>query len=126
MRSPLQRGQYVLALDCGHLWSWDDSKGDVPAKVNCIHCEIDKMPPGRKGDRRTIPGTAKMVRPHWENDLFIHAGSVVGMITQGAEASDWFAYGCMADWQDTPLGCWNSEREARKVVEAWVRDHSES
>ena len=41
--SPLQRGQYVLTLECGHKWSWPDAleprEAPVPAEVYCIHCE---------------------------------------------------------------------------------------
>lgn len=37
--SPLQPGQSVLGLACGHLWSWNASKGEPPAEIDCIHCD---------------------------------------------------------------------------------------
>ncbi len=40
MPSPFQRGQYVLTLGCGHLWSYTgDPAPPLRSEINCIHCD---------------------------------------------------------------------------------------
>ena len=56
------------------------------------------------------------------NGTFVLNGSVVGTVNKGA-SGDWFAYGCMSDWEDTHLGSFKSETNARARVEAWVEEH---
>ena len=57
------------------------------------------------------------------NGTFVVGGSVVGTIQQGA-SGNWFAYGCMNDWEDTPLSSFPTESKAKKAVENWVRDNA--
>jgi hypothetical protein len=56
------------------------------------------------------------------NGTFVLGGSVVGTVSQGA-SGDWFAYGCLDDWEDVNLRSHSSEAEAREAVEAWVEEH---
>lgn len=53
LASPFGSGVSVLTLLCGHLWSWNvDKQGEVPAEVDCIHCDREERvrqglePPG--------------------------------------------------------------------------------
>jgi len=54
--------------------------------------------------------------------LSIDGQTVVGTVQLGA-SGDWFAYGCMDDWEDTPLGSFENEKEAKDVVLEWAENH---
>lgn len=43
MPSPLQAGQSVLTLACGHLWSWN-SFDPPPTQIDCTHCDRGAAP----------------------------------------------------------------------------------
>lgn len=60
----------------------------------------------------------------WVNGTFVRRFSVVGTVMKGA-SGDWFACGCLADWEDTHLGSFESESEARKRVEQWVLEQDD-
>lgn len=62
------------------------------------------------------------MRGRWRAGAFIVDGSVVGTAMKGA-GGEWFAYGCMSDWEDTPLGSFGTEQEAHRRVEYWVKDN---
>lgn len=62
-----------------------------------------------------------MPKGRWMNGTFVLDGSVVGTVQQGASGS-WFAYGCLSDWEDTPLRSFPTEGKAKKAVESWVKD----
>ena len=62
------------------------------------------------------------VHSRWLDLMLILDDSVVGTVDRGA-SGDWFAYGCMFDWEDTKLGCFKSEDAAKRTVEAWVREN---
>lgn len=62
------------------------------------------------------------VKAYWRDDMYISQGSVVGTVSQGA-SGDWFAYGCMNDWQDTRLGTYEEKSDAKEAVEHWVNEH---
>ncbi len=54
---------------------------------------------------------------------YVLDGSVVGTVQEGA-SGDWFAYGCLSDWEDTPLRSWPTEDKAKKAVEDWVEENT--
>lgn len=58
----------------------------------------------------------------WKADVLIWAGVVVGTVSLGASGS-WFAYGCLDDWEDTRLGVYEHEADARQRVEEWAGEH---
>lgn len=49
--------------------------------------------------------------------------SIVGSVDAFASGGTWEAWGCFDEWQDTPLGQYKSQDEAKQAVEDWVRDH---
>jgi hypothetical protein len=53
MPSPLQRGQSVLTLACGHLWSWN-SPEPPPVEIDCTHCD------GPESWTLSLPGVREM------------------------------------------------------------------
>jgi hypothetical protein len=57
----------------------------------------------------------------WTAGTLVLEGSVVGTVSEGA-SGDWFAYGCLNDWEDIKLGSHETEDEAREAVEAWVKE----
>lgn len=66
----------------------------------------------------------------WLQDVYVlgspdddEGQTVVGTIQRGANRRDWFAYGCLDDWEDTQLGAFDSELEARRAVEHWVEEN---
>ncbi len=63
-----------------------------------------------------------MSRLRWRNDILEIDNTVVGCISEGA-SGDWFAYGCMDDWQDTPLGSHEDREEAKRVTLEWAENH---
>ena len=54
--------------------------------------------------------------------LIIDNETVVGSVDQGASGR-WFGYGCMDDRQDTPLGDFDDEDQAKSAVVAWAENH---
>ena len=63
-----------------------------------------------------------MSRFRWRGGVLSLDNTVVGTVDQGA-GGDWFAYGCMDDWQDTPLGSLPNEEIAKLVVLEWAENH---
>lgn len=64
-------------------------------------------------------------RLKWSFDGIATLGNtIVGNVAQGA-FGEWFAYGMMAEWEDTPLGSFKSNPQARRVVAGWVKEHRE-
>lgn len=59
------------------------------------------------------------LKARWRDDLYISQGSVVGTVSQGA-SGDWFAYGCMDDWEDARLSSYEKKFDAKKAVEQWA------
>ena len=64
-----------------------------------------------------------MSRGRWLSGTLVVGGSVVGSISQGA-SGDWFAYGCLNDWEDTPLRSFPDEARAKRAVEDWVEENT--
>lgn len=60
MHSPLQRGQSVLTLACGHLFSWKSSEAP-PAEVDCPHC-LSPMSPFASPELRTLDLAVRNLR----------------------------------------------------------------
>lgn len=59
----------------------------------------------------------------WASGILTMDNTVVGNVNRGAGLDgQWFAYGCLSDWEDTPLGNFATEDEAKRVVENWVED----
>jgi hypothetical protein len=71
--------------------------------------------------------TPAPVRPlgRWKYGMYVVAGSVVGTVSEGADQEDWFAHGCLDDWQDIQLGCHRDEKSARIAVEEWAEEHAD-
>ncbi len=63
-----------------------------------------------------------MNRFRWRGKVLIVEETVVGTVDQGA-SGDWFAYGCMDDWQDTPLGSFPNEEIAKLIALEWAENH---
>lgn len=56
--------------------------------------------------------------------MYIHHNqTIVGMVEESA-GKNWFAYGCMTDWQDTQLGVHLTERKAKDAVQDWVEENA--
>lgn len=73
MPSPLQRGQYVLTLSCGHLWSYSgDSPPALRSEIDCIHCD------GPDSWAMDLPGVRDMDRQ--VRDLRIARGRKAGLL----------------------------------------------
>lgn len=52
--------------------------------------------------------------------------TIVGTVTESPPGSgDWFAYGCLLEWEDTRQGCFPDEMEARLAIEAWAEENAE-
>lgn len=64
-----------------------------------------------------------MSRFSWKGEVLVVDQTVVGSVSQGAGDGQWFAHGCMDDWEDTPLGCYETEEDAQKVALQWAEDH---
>jgi hypothetical protein len=63
------------------------------------------------------------VRFRWRcGMLIVDNQTVVGSVNEGASGR-WFGYGSMDDWQDTPLGDFDDEGQARSAVVAWAENH---
>ena len=63
-------------------------------------------------------------RKHWTFDgLYIWDNTVVGTAAKAGNGY-FYAHGCEDDWEDVKLGCFDTERQARKAVETWVREHA--
>jgi hypothetical protein len=60
----------------------------------------------------------------WKAGTLVLDNTVVGTVDRGA-GGDWFAYGCLNDWQDVKLGCHETEQKARRAVEGWVEEMRE-
>lgn len=58
----------------------------------------------------------------WRGGVYVLDGSVVGTIDKTA-SGNWAAYGCISEWQDTPLALRLTEAHAKKEVEYWVGEH---
>lgn len=58
----------------------------------------------------------------WRHDCLTVGATIVGCISQGA-SGDWFAYGCMNDWEDTPLGSFEERQHAKNRVLDWAENH---
>jgi hypothetical protein len=61
----------------------------------------------------------------WRAGIFILGSSAVGSVMRGA-SGDWFAYGWMDDYEDTPLGPHTTEDEAKRAVEEWVESFTDA
>lgn len=61
----------------------------------------------------------------WSFEGLATIGStIVGNINLGA-SGDWFAYGMLDDWEDTPLGSFKTNFQARRAVTRWVKENRE-
>lgn len=47
-------------------------------------------------------------------------GSVAGTVSLGVDEQTWWAFGCLNEWEDTPLGYWGSPERAKLSVENWI------
>lgn len=67
----------------------------------------------------------KLIRTprRWTNDTYVVDNSIVGVVTEDAFKRGWWAYGCLEEWEDTRLGLYDRETQARNAVEQWVKDH---
>ena len=65
-----------------------------------------------------------MMRGRWSNGTYVLDNSVVGTVMQGA-SGDWFAHGCLDDWEDVNLRSYSTEEEAQEAVEQWVKEHGD-
>ena len=64
-----------------------------------------------------------VVKPKWSTDgLLIYQQTVIGVVEEGASKRGYWAYGCLKDWQDTPLGWFPSKRMAKDAVTEWIGD----
>lgn len=62
-------------------------------------------------------------RKHWTPDgLYVWGNSIVGTVSQ-APNKFWYAHGCEDDWEDVRLGSFIKESQAKKAVEAWVKEN---
>jgi hypothetical protein len=63
------------------------------------------------------------VNGRWRSGgTYVLDGSIVGVATKDAFDRGWWAYGCMAEWQDTELGLYPTQRKAERAVEKWVHN----
>lgn len=51
-----------------------------------------------------------MSRLNWRDDVLTIDKTIVGSVEKDVSDLFWFAYGCMDDWRDTPLGSFPNER----------------
>lgn len=63
-------------------------------------------------------------RGKWKGSVYILDGSVVGTI-QKTPGGNWHAFGCMDEWEDTPLGVRYTEAHAKEEVMLWVSEHAD-
>ena len=62
-------------------------------------------------------------KPKWTFDgLYVWDNSIVGTATK-APNGYYYAHGCEDDWEDVRLGAFDSERDARRAVERWVKEN---
>ena len=61
-------------------------------------------------------------RFRWINDCLSIDQTIVGCVDEGA-SGDWFAYGCMDDWQDTKIGVFEQRQNALDAVVDWAENH---
>lgn len=61
-------------------------------------------------------------RGAWKSDVYVLDGSAVGGICKTA-GGNWESFGCMDEWQDTPLAVSLLKSHAKKEVEYWVGEH---
>lgn len=64
------------------------------------------------------------MKGRWSNGTYVLDNCVVGTVMQGA-SGDWFAHGCLEEWEDVKLGSHDTEEEAREAVEEWVEEHAD-
>lgn len=64
------------------------------------------------------------MKGRWMAGAFVMDGAVVGTVLEGA-SGDWFAHGCLKEWEDVKLGSHDTEEEAKRAVEDWVEEHNE-
>ncbi len=61
----------------------------------------------------------------WREGLLTFRNGIVGSVERHFAREDvWYAFGMLEDWQDTRLGEYATEAEARRAVEEWVRDRA--
>lgn len=63
-----------------------------------------------------------MSKPRWMHDQLVIDNTVIGCVEEDAFGRGWWAYGCMEDWQDTPLGMQRTQAQARKRVKEWAEE----
>ncbi len=64
-----------------------------------------------------------MSRFHWQGSILLVDRTIVGSVSKGA-SGDWFAYGCMDEWEDTPLpGSHETKQAAQDAVLYWAENH---
>jgi hypothetical protein len=66
-------------------------------------------------------------RPRWSPSsefgyVYLWDNSIIGTVDKSPNQY-WYAYGCEDDWQDVRLGAHDTEREAKKAVESWVKEN---
>jgi hypothetical protein len=65
----------------------------------------------------------KYTKPKWTFDgLYVWDKSIVGTASKAPNGL-WYAHGCEDEWEDARLGSFKKERDARKAVEKWVKEH---
>lgn len=62
------------------------------------------------------------MKGRWKGDLYVLDGSIVGTV-QKMNSENWFAYGCMTDWEDTKIGIGSTREKAKQYVEEWVEEN---
>jgi len=65
----------------------------------------------------------KVSKPEWTFDgLYVWDNSIVGTASK-APNGYFYAHGCEDDWEDVRLGSFDTEKQARKAVERWVKEN---
>lgn len=57
---------------------------------------------------------------HWQGDLLLFGGSVIGTIERDVFDRGWWAHGCRDNWQDVALRLHPTPAKARAAVKAWA------
>lgn len=60
----------------------------------------------------------------WQHGTYIVGQTIVGIVQEDPFERGWWAYGCLSDWQDTPLGMHSTKLKAEQAVEGWVRNNA--
>lgn len=58
----------------------------------------------------------------WRGDIATINGDVIGTVRPSDAVSAWAAQGCFSEWEDTQLGSYATEAEARDAIEQWAEE----